>query len=234
MEARRRGGDGSDGARRTGGRAAVIATLAVGLLALAGGIAATLSHAGVRPESTNDAVIKTLLGTLKGAHRVCQGDELIPAGTTAIRVSAVHDGTPAPMMAAAVLREPTLTTIAAGSAPSSLSEATIVPVHPAVARETAGRVCLRFRTHGQAAAISFYGVSAEEALGAADGGAPLGGRVRFEYLRSGAESWWSFAPTVVERIGRGHAWSGSSVALVAGLLTLLSISLAAWLLVRTD
>lgn len=229
MEASKRD-RGTSAVARRGGRAAAIATLAVGLLLLAGGIAVTLSHAEVRPTGTNDVVVETLVGTASGVRTLCQGDERIPADTGAIRVSVTQGSEPRAALAVTVGTPHA--PVATGSGHRWDGNAAIVALHPALARDVAGRVCVRVRTREANGEIGLAGVPAADALSATDEGQPIGARLRFEYLRSDAQSWWSFAPELVDRIGRAHAWSGSSVALIAALLSLTSIFLAAWLLAR--
>jgi hypothetical protein len=208
----------------------VLATLAVGALLLAGGIAATLSRADQRRMGTNDVVIQALVGTVTGAREICQGDERIPAGTGAVRVSLVPGSEPRPAVAVAVGAPGS--TVATGRGHRWDGDSAIVALHPPVAREVAGRVGGGGPPPTANGEVGLFGAAAGSAVSATDDGQPLGARLRFEYLQSGVRSWWSFAPELVDRIGRAHAWSGSSVALLAGVLSLTSILLAAWLLVR--
>jgi hypothetical protein len=108
------------------------------------------------------------------------------------------------------------------------------PLHPRVARERAVRLCVELAAGQTGGRALLLGSPWEEATGATRDGAPVGGRVRVSYLHAGVESWWSFAPTVVERMGRAGVWTGALVPLIAGLLVSLSILLASWLLVRTS
>jgi hypothetical protein len=221
--------------RRGGGRTAAIATLAVGALALVAAIAATLSDASVRETGTNGVLVSGEVDTLRPGHRVCQDGERVPARTAVLELTATRAGTPPPALAVELTDAARRAPVAAGTAAWGELTAT-VRLHPAPARERTVRVCLRLRGSGGAAAsasATLFGAPAAGAASATDDGARLGGRVRFDYLRAGAESWWAFAPTVVRRVGLGHAWSGSSVALLAALLTLASIAVASWLLVRT-
>ena len=205
----------------------MVATLAVGALVVAIALVATLSRSETRASGSSPLVVTSVLDSVHGSHRICQGGELIPAGTAAVRASVLSEARPPPSVRVELLREPGLTPLAGGAA-ARWDGTGLVPVQPPVRAETIGRVCLSVRG-GPADVI---GAPTEAAIGATDGGASLKGRLHVDYALAGSSSWWSFAPTVVDRIGRGHAWSGSSVALAAALLLLASISLAAWLLVR--
>lgn len=213
------------------GRAA-IATLAIGALLLVAGLAATLSHAAVRRSGTNDVTVKQVVGTLQAGHQACQ-EESVAAGTAAVRVSASVSARPLAPLTLQVLDVATGAPLAAGSAPARPEAAATVPLHPALAHDAAVRICLRLSSSASGAGAQLYGSPVDpREPGATDNGNPLPGRIRFDYLRAGRVSWWSFAPTVIERLGRGRAWFGSAVAPLAALLVLISISAAAWLLVR--
>jgi len=210
----------------------VVATLAVGALVLATAIAVALSHASVRRTGTNDVVISGIVDTLHGAHRLCQDGELLPAGTTALELTVT--GRRRPALAVELLDPATGAPVAAGTTDAWGEASATVRLRPRSVHERGVRVCVRLRTPGSGASAMLYGEPAAGEQSATDDGQRLGGRLRVDYVGTGSPSWASFAPTVVARIGRGHAWSGTSVALVATLLTLLSISLAAWLLARTS
>ena len=186
----------------------------------------------MRRSGTNDVTVKGVVGTLRPGHQACQ-EESIPAGTVAISVSGSVSAHPLALLAVRVLDVATAAPLAAGAAPARPGAATTVTVHPALAHDGPVRVCLRLRTAATSARAQLYGSPTDSREpGATDDGNVLPGRIRLDYLRAGRPSWWSFAPTIVERLGRGRAWLGSAVAPLAALLVLISISAAAWLLVR--
>lgn len=231
MEASTRA-DGTQAVARRGGRRAAIAALAVGALALAGGLAVALSHAEVRRTNTNDVIVRGVVGTLSADHRVCQDGERVPAGTAAIGLSAQSSGQAPGTLALELLDLATKARVAGGAALAGSEGTTTVPLRPRIARERAVRVCLQLRQPASGAAVELYGSPAGRTTSAMEGSQALGGRLHLDYLGGAATSWWSFAPTVARRIAYGHALSGPSVALLAALLTLTSIALAAWLLLR--
>ncbi len=232
MEASTHAG-GTHAAARRGRRRAVIATLAVGAVAAATGIALVLSHAEVRRTNTNDVVVRGVVATLAAGHAVCQDGERVPAGTTAIALTATPTVPTRNVLAVELLDSASGAPVAAGAAVGrSNGVATPVPLRPRIARERPVRVCLRLSRPAAGAAVQLYGAPTSRATSAMDGSRAIGAVVHLDYLGGPAQSWWALAPTVARRIGYGHAWSGSSVALLAGLLTLSSIALAAWLLLR--
>jgi hypothetical protein len=224
--------DGTNAVARRGRRRAVIATLAVGTVAVAVGIAAALSHAEVRRTNTNDVIVRGVVATLGADHTVCQDGERAAGGTTAIALTATPSRQTQTTLAVELRDSASGAPVAAGAAVARSAGLTAVPLRPRIARERPVRVCLRLRRPAAGAAVQLYGDSASRAASAMDGSQAIGALVHLDYLGGSTQSWWAFAPTVVRRIGYGHAWSGSSVALLAGLLTLTSIALAGWLLLR--
>jgi hypothetical protein len=122
------------------------------------------------------------------------------------------------------------TTVARGGGDTARwsGKSVLVPVRPVPTRTTTGRVCLRISDASGHAETMFAGAQSDAGPTATYGDNELPIRLRLEYLMPTQRSWWAFAPTVAERIGFGHAWSGTSVALLAALLTATSIALAAW------
>jgi hypothetical protein len=60
----------------------------------------------------------------------------------------------------------------------------------------------------------------------------LGGDMRVVYLQPRPRTWWSFAPTMIERMGAGRRVSGTAVAIVVLLLSTAAIALGGAQLVR--
>ena len=105
----------------------------------------------------------------------------------------------------------------------------VVPLHPVVARDAEGRVCVTLGTGGR---LGIVGQATASKYAARSGREPLVGRLQIEYFRPGHESWWAFASTVAHRIEIGHPLAGSSAAYLIVLLTLASIVLGSWQLAR--
>lgn len=210
-------------------RRAALATLTACALALAGVIALAFAQAHGERLRTNN-VVPSLVNTLHGSHLICQTQEVLPAGTAAVHLSLTrHAVTPA--LTVTVLDETTGAPLAAGRIVRWDRAGARVALHPRPSRELPARVCFRLRAP-ESAAIDLVGAAARELPSATDRGQETGGRIRIDYLATREQSGWPLASTVVTRIGRGHAWSGRSVALVAALLLLSSIAVAGWLLVR--
>lgn len=211
----------------------MVATLAVAALVVASALAATLSHAEVRRTGTNHVIVEALIGTLSGTHEVCQRGERIPAGTETIRVSLVPGSEPDAEVTLAVEANGGAAAVATARGHRWDGNTALLTLSPRVTRDVVGRVCMTIRTPRQQE-VGLFGRYDDTAPSATDGRQTIGGRLRFDYLQAGSASWWAFASTVIDRLGLGHAWSGTSVALLAVLLMSTSIGLAAWLLVRSS
>jgi hypothetical protein len=228
---KRRAGPAVPANTRRGDRRAVVFTLAIGLLVLAVGVAVALSASSARRIATNGVVARSAAGTLSGSGTICELGERIPAGTGAIRISLGRNAHPQPAMRVVVAGGATR---AVGNGDVSWgSQLTTAAIHPTVRQAATGSVCVVLQARQADASARMLIEPAEAAEGARVDGQQIPGRLHVEYLRPEPRSWWSFASTVVDRIGRGHAWSGASVALLAVLLTLTSILLASWQLVRS-
>lgn len=217
-------------------RRPIAIALAIGLVLLAAAVAAALSHRSVHPAATNGiASGQVLLTRAPGARGTdfCQAGEHVPAGAAELRVSLGSLSSADPRIAL-TLRDRGGTVRASGGEAARWSRhAVVVPLRGgALARDVAGRVCVRLAPTAAGQRVRFYGQQPEGE--AAEAGAVQSAQVRIEYLYAGEASWWRFGGTVADRLGRGHAISGRSVALLVVLLALLSIGVAAWQLVRRD
>ena len=212
-------------------RVAVVAVL--GLVALEAGLAVLLSSESVRYAGTNDVGGRALLTQSSGTReRVCQVGELLPRDTSTIRLSLQATGGPGPALALTASRHGTVLTRGTRAAGWKGQMATI-PVRW-VAHSTDGvRICV---TLGRRGAVNLRGgriklpelVRPEAELD----GTPVGGRVRIEYLKPGRDSWWSYAGTVLHRMGLGRAWPGAGTPLLAWLLMAAAATCALGLLIR--
>ena len=218
-------------ARRRRRRRAV--ALAIGLVLLVIALAATLSHAAKRRTGTNELPVQAAFATAGPGDKICQNGERIPAGTGAIRVTLAGEGNVSPRLSVALSeRGIAFASGSTGAGPDGAGWVRIPLAHP-LRGDVAGSVCISVLPGGSPSAqYRLTGVLSGQSGGAQVDGAPAPGRLRLEFLPAGDGSWWSFAPTVARRIGLGHAWSGPTVALLALALTLTSIAVGAWQVVR--
>lgn len=91
-------------------------------------------------------------------------------------------------------------------------------------------MCVR---NGGGRRIVIAGFPTRRAIAALVGGRRAGGKMRFEYIRPGRESWWALAPTVAHRFGVGKAgFIGDWTLTAAAILLLVAWLAAVRLLVR--
>jgi Predicted membrane protein (DUF2142) len=201
-------------------------TLAVGVALIAVVVAFTLTRSPPRVLQGSWHGSGTELGAPTGDAAVCEDNETLPAGTTAVRISmwafvgarvrvVAYDGT-------RVLTE-------GSHGPDWTSTSVTVPVR-AVRRTTSrARLCLAIGPNSEP--ILILGDNAQPAEAAvnlpANAPAPrsasaeekLSGRMHVEYLGAGTGSWWSRIGSVAQHVGLGRAYSGTWIAaLIAALM----------------
>ncbi|HYV16728.1 MAG TPA: hypothetical protein VE972_11990 [Conexibacter sp.] len=209
-------------------RRVLAATLAIGLTLLALGLVVTLSQTAARRTGTDGTSVTEALAVTSSDGTFCQPRELVPAGTGAVRLSLKATTRRSSTVAVAVMRG--RTTLARGARTSRWSgEQLDVPLRSTLHADVVGRICVTLGGH---APIALGGMPTGTKVAARTGRQALSGRLRIEYLRPGRESWWSLASTVAHRITIGHPLPGSPAALLAVLLTLASILVGSWQLVR--
>jgi hypothetical protein len=192
--------------------------IALGLVVLFGGIAALMSDTATRRAGVNAVRGNEELASSTGdGGRLCQGGELLPKDTATIRLSLFADAGNGPALALTAWRGGELLTQgrrAAGWSGRSIA----IPVRRVAETADDVRICVAL---GHSGAVVLHGAAFERGSpnGATLDGGPAGGQLRVEYLRSGRESWWSYAPTVLHRLGLGRGWTGPwGPALVCALM----------------
>jgi hypothetical protein len=169
---------------------------------------------------------ETGLGETTTGTRYCQAGEVLPRGSSAIRIwlsaaagprvnVVVYDGARA---------------IAGGTRPSIwIGGAVTVPIAPLPYTVVGTTVCVSFRLHDET--IEFQGMPSSAAAAAHDGRRSLGGRLIIDYLRPGTSSWLSLAGAVAYRMGLGRAAAGTWVVYLVLALLAAAVALASGLLV---
>jgi hypothetical protein len=202
-------------------RAPTIALL-VGLTLLAIGLAFTLLGSPLSVAGTNRPPgrhSEPIVMTNRSAS-YCQGQQLIPHGTSAIRVWLDAATGPRVRLAVSAGGRPLLTAQrGSGWAGGSVT----VPVKPLERTIAAATVCVSFRLSDET--VTVQGEAAPPAGAARSEGLPLRGTLWIEYLRPGRRSWASLASTVVRHMGLGRAAPGDwivflALALMAGAVAL--------------
>lgn len=218
------------------------AALVAGMVLIAGAGVWTLSRVPqVVARSNSEYTHKQIALTVTPAG-ACQGRETLPRGTVAIRLALV--AVVGPDVAVKVLSGSRL--LAAGTRGAGWEGGAVtVPVHPAANGPSAGgspsaevderswapvSVCFALsRLNGP---VGMLGLHARRDPAIGQEGKRLPGRIHIEYLRPGAESWWSMALSTARRLGLGRAASGTWNALLVAALASGLIALSCWLVAR--
>jgi hypothetical protein len=194
-------------------------TLGVGVALLVAGCAVILTQSPLRV--VRSAARATTLGsTIIGNAEVCQPNELLPAGVSAIRLSVGSYFGPkvrVRMLAGSrVITEGTRGPVWTGTSVT-------VPVKPLRYAASHVRLCMNI---GPNTELVFFRESPAVASEAAEfgPGASLGGKVGVEDLALSQGSWWSRIGLLANRMSIGHALTGTWVVwLIAALVAAVAV-----------
>ncbi len=192
------------------------------LVAVAGGVAALIALALVLGDSERRQAGSNYVPeyaealTLRGTDQHCQSQEIVPKGTGALRLLIGAYGRPTPPLSVRV--DAAGGPLTGGRLAKGRSEGhVVVDLTPVEKTTPNATVCIRARaSKGQRTVL--YGTL---------------GKVRFEWLRNGRESWFELLPTIAHRFSLGKANPvGGWLLAVAGLLLLLAAGAALRLATR--
>ncbi|HEY2766609.1 MAG TPA: hypothetical protein VGI76_00015 [Solirubrobacteraceae bacterium] len=207
----------------------VTITLLASLAIMTAAVALVLSGSPPRIARANGPVAGNSLGVTQAEATICQANETLPAGASAIRVSIV--AFLGSNMQVTVLQGGQPVTHGSRNPAWSGSTATI-PIKPVDHTISNATLCIAFVPNSELLQIfgtrvtranvrnqALYFKSNPRAPGLPIGrGTPLRGRVGVQYLAPGKGSWWSQIGSVTKHMGFGHFISGSWVALLAAAL----------------
>lgn len=202
---------GATGKSTSGGKAVKV-TLVVGvaLIALVGAVTLTRSPPRVVRAAARAQVIRPI--AVSDAE-ICQANEVLPAGVSAIRISlGAYFGPKVRVEVSSGGRVLTQGTRGAGWTGNSVT----VPVTPLP--RTASPVKLCFDAAPNSELVYVVGSEASKSEAAVWRGESLGGRVAVEDLAAGQASWWSRILQVARHMGVGHTLDGTWVALLVAAL----------------
>jgi hypothetical protein len=204
----------------------VRAALALGLTLVAIAVVLVLSGSPVRVLGTSSALMRTRVAFLQGRAGACQGGEVLPHGTSAVRLALEAVVGPS-VTVTALSGESVLTHGVRGSGWTGAD--VTVPLQRVRHTSADATVCLVLGQSRESIAMigQFGGAPATTSAGV-----PLSGRMRIEYLAGGGPSWWSQALSVARRLGLGRAPGGTWVALLPALLVAIVAALASYLSIR--
>jgi hypothetical protein len=206
----------------------IAAALAVGLTLVAVALGVTLSRSPLVVSRANPTLANGVIANTYDAAQACQGGEIVPAGTSAIRLTLTSDI--GPRLGLRVLsgaRVATAGVVGNGWTGGSVT----VPVRPLAHTLTNARIC--FELGPGTDRVGIVGISTRPGVAArSKGGEALPGRFKIEYMRTGPNTWWSLAKAVARHMGLGHAPSGTWIAPFLFALMGAVIATASWLTVR--
>jgi hypothetical protein len=200
-------------------------TASLTLLVIAIGL--TLLHAPMSVARSNGVSPEDRIAATRGSANYCQADELLPAGTSKIRVT---------LSAAAgphlnVVVSSAGSTVTTGQRRSGwTSRVVTIPVKKVPNAVRGATICVSFRLKNEG--LTVFGEPTPPSIAARNGQTPLLGRMRIEYLRSGTRSWASIAPSIAHNMGLGRAASGKLIVFVALALLAGVVALASNLLLK--
>ena len=218
-------------ARRALDRRALVC-LVLGLLVLAGGLLAALSHSAQRRTGTNGVWPQLVAGQLAAGQRACQDGELLPAGSAEAQVVVQPLQAVGPRVAVTLSHGGVA--LARASALVAAREGTTlhVPLQPRPRDLDGVTICLTAGAGGQGVAL-IGGPTPPGTGGLTIAGQGTGASLAIGYMAAGTSSWWGHASAVADRmaLGRG-SWGGRWIVWLAGLLLLASLVLVGGVLVR--
>ncbi len=171
--------------------------------------------------ATNSAASKGAIAITRGNTTLCQSEEVLPGGASAIRLGvSVNVG---PKVSVTVLQGSQV--IAKGSqAAGWTGEVVTVPIAPVPSTVSGAEVCVAFGPAVEP--VELVGTRARRPTGETPG------KLRAEYLAPGRRTWWSQALGVARRMGLGRSPSGTWIAFVPIALMAAAAALVSWLILR--
>jgi hypothetical protein len=202
--------------------------LVAGLTLLVVGIVVALARSPMSVAHTNGtSEEESRIAAVNHGATYCQAGELLPRGTSAIRLSwfaftgprvrlVVYSGAKA---------------ITSGESGSGwTSREVTVPVKPLAHTVSNVTVCGSFQMRYEE--LTVFGKPTPRADAAYDGHQKLPGRMWIEYLRSGTRSWAALVGSILSHMGLGRASSGPGIVVLALAALAAVVALASHLVLR--
>ena len=202
--------------------------LAAGLTLLVAGIGVALARSPASVSHTSGIPTEEarIVAVDHGAT-FCQSGELLPAGTTAIRLW--WFAFTGPRVRVTVYSGGRAVTGGERGSGWTSREVT-VPVRPLARPVSGATVCGSFQLRDEH--LTVFGQPSSAADAAREGSKRLGGRMVIEYLHPGTRSWASLAPSILSRMGLGRASPGSGIVLLALASLATIVGLSSYLVLR--
>ncbi len=208
-------------------RVGIVLWAGLALTALAVGI--TMSRSPLTLAGTNSVPDAVRLSRTNGTSNAegCQAAETLPRDTAAVRLSMFAVvGPRVTVRLLSVTRAVTSGT----EAPGWVGGVATVPLKPLPHAYSHLKLC--FALSSISGPVQINGQHTPRAEAVSSQGEALPGRLRVEYLRRGAHSWWSLAAAVVRRMGLGHAAGGAFGVALAAILAATVVALSTAVVAR--
>jgi hypothetical protein len=203
-------------------RVALAVCLTLMLIAIGVGLARTpLVRAG-----TDGTPLPTEVGATFAPDTVCQAEEVVPKGTTIVRMSLLSLLGPGIKLQVTAGEQVVTTGIRSSGWTGTVVS---IPVRPVTRTYTHATVCFTLAKRQQL--VNYRGTNTIHSPAVSNGTQVLPGRIRIEYLQPGKETWLSLALPTARRIGLSVG-GGGGIVLVLFALALTIASLTSWLVVR--
>lgn len=201
-------------------------TIAIGVALLALAVGVGLARSPLVRAGTDGTPLPTEIGASSVPTTICQGEETVPAGTTAIRVSLLSLLGPRLKLVARSGGQ----VVTTGELGYGWTGAVVaIPVKRVVGSHPHTTICVSLAKRQQL--VNLRGANTKFSPAVTEGKQVLAGRMRFDYLRPDNRSWLSLALPTARRIGLDIG-GGAGIVLVPLMLLLSVGTLASWLLVR--
>ncbi len=192
----------------SGRRVSVLLVTVAGLLAIAAALVLTLGRSPLVVAGTNSIPYEAVIGSSKGPVHTCQGGEVVPQGTTAVRMWLQANIKPHTRVAVLAFGR----TVATGSQVGGwLGKVTTVPVMPIDHTLKNARICYSIDR-----AVQRVNILGGRSGPTRSGKTPT--KMRIEYLRPSPQTWWSQIGSIAWRLGIGRAPEGGWAAALSLLL----------------
>lgn len=199
----------------------------LGLLAIAIAVALARSPASVARSTVPANSEEDRLARVTDSATFCQGQETVPSGTSAIRLSLGSFVGPA--VRVQVYSDGRQ--ITSGERGSGWTGRVVaVPVVQLSHTVSGATICASLRLRDEL--VTVFGEASSRALAVRDDGRPQSGRIYVEDLRPGTRTWASLVPAILAHMGLGRASSGGGIVFIAFALLLAVGVLSARLVLR--
>jgi hypothetical protein len=175
--------------------------VAVGLCAIAVAFAVMLLGSSPRRSGSDLTPNGAFVAVLGAGQQTCQGGEPLPADTSALQMTIGTYGAPGPPLRVVVTGADGRV-LTSGGLPAGWRQGVVrIPVAHVATATQGTRVCLQdAEALGGTRTIALAGDLPDPGYSMTVAGRTVaGGRLRYDYMRPGSESWLALAPTLVHR-----------------------------------